>query len=465
MGFGKEDGPLRVAVEEQLRKILSSEEFRTAEKGMKFLRIVVEGTLNEKELAEKDIGPQLFDNFEPEDSSLRVNANGWRKKLLEYYKGAGARDLVIIEIPKGAYRAKFSYNRHSWPVYLMARANALARALNFDLKNGSLSVLYEAIKIDAHFGTAFADLVEHWVLLAIMRRVTGLFHRVVDDERTMKIVFEKSFEEFPESARIWLARGAWLAMGRRWAGAEFCFKKALEIDRVKTLGSVWFGFFLLLMGEKEAALKIAEVNAFEQTGRDDLMLAYGFFLYMSRDFTEARNVLSLMTGMGSDTMQDVRNVLLGLILLAEEHYILAASCFVISSRANREEAVELFGEEPNDAEWPHRYLGMIIYCFVMAGKDDLITQYVEVLGKQKHIPPLQRMFLHAAGGNGKHAITALRASCLQGDLISCALHLWPFLDAYRDHPRFVRLMERLELPPEGLILRWREIRKDAGKAG
>src|SRR5579871_5915495 len=43
-----------------------------------------------------------------EENRVRVDAGRLRMKLLAYYKNEGSSDPIVIEIPKGAYRATFS---------------------------------------------------------------------------------------------------------------------------------------------------------------------------------------------------------------------------------------------------------------------------------------------------------------------------------------------------------------------
>ena len=99
----------REEVETQLGKILSSPQFSQAGRLSRFLRFVVEraqsgdaGTLKEYL-----IGVEVFDrgkDFDPRiDPIVRTQAAKVRSKLLEYYAGEGARDPIVISIPKGGY--------------------------------------------------------------------------------------------------------------------------------------------------------------------------------------------------------------------------------------------------------------------------------------------------------------------------------------------------------------------------
>jgi TolB-like protein/Tfp pilus assembly protein PilF len=100
-------------VRAELEKILASSGFRNADRMARFLRFVVERTLDGKldDLKEYSIGMEVFDrgaSFDPRlDPVVRVEARRLRKKIEEYYEGEGARAPVRIELPKGGYAVEF----------------------------------------------------------------------------------------------------------------------------------------------------------------------------------------------------------------------------------------------------------------------------------------------------------------------------------------------------------------------
>jgi hypothetical protein len=96
-------------VKAQLENILSSSELRSAPSLQRFLRHVVVETLAGRgdSLKEYSIGSSVFSrgaDFNPRiDPIVRVQARNVRVRLDQYYAGPGARDAVIIELPKGTY--------------------------------------------------------------------------------------------------------------------------------------------------------------------------------------------------------------------------------------------------------------------------------------------------------------------------------------------------------------------------
>ena len=101
------------AVRAQLERILASPGFANADRLSRFLRFVVERTLDGEgdQLKEYRLGTEVFDrpsDYDPRlDSIVRVEARRLRSKLAEYYEGPGRRDPTVIRVEKGGYVATF----------------------------------------------------------------------------------------------------------------------------------------------------------------------------------------------------------------------------------------------------------------------------------------------------------------------------------------------------------------------
>lgn len=97
----------------QLERILASAPFANSIRSQRFLRYVVESSLKSEEdpLKEYAIAIEVFDrdpSYDPSiDATVRVEAGRLRSRLRDYYRDADPNDRVVIEIPKGAYRASF----------------------------------------------------------------------------------------------------------------------------------------------------------------------------------------------------------------------------------------------------------------------------------------------------------------------------------------------------------------------
>ena len=108
-----DDRPTSEAIKLQLERILQSAEFRASDKQRKFLRFVVNETLEDRALQLKGytIAVAVYgrsDDFDPQvDPIVRVEAGRLRRALEHYYLTAGRNDPVQIEIPKGGYVPTF----------------------------------------------------------------------------------------------------------------------------------------------------------------------------------------------------------------------------------------------------------------------------------------------------------------------------------------------------------------------
>lgn len=97
----------------ELGKVLSSTIFSTADRMTRFLRFVVEETLEGRgdNLNELLLGMTVYDRdgkFDPRvDSIVRVDAGRLRAKLTQFYASEGANSLIRIDVPKGSYKAAF----------------------------------------------------------------------------------------------------------------------------------------------------------------------------------------------------------------------------------------------------------------------------------------------------------------------------------------------------------------------
>ena len=104
-----------------LAKVLASTGLVNSARLSKFVQLAVEQTLagQAERLKEFAIGQDVFDrgpDFDPRnDSIVRVEALRLRRKLAEYYDGAGCEDPVVISFQPGSYVPKFVRRHHLEP--------------------------------------------------------------------------------------------------------------------------------------------------------------------------------------------------------------------------------------------------------------------------------------------------------------------------------------------------------------
>jgi Tol biopolymer transport system component len=110
--------PSNTAIRTELTKILSSASFASSPRMHRFLKYVVETTLEGKGdlIKEYVIALEVFDKsdaYDPrEDSTVRTEASKLRARLSRYYENEGQEDPVIISVPKGGYVPAFQSRRN-----------------------------------------------------------------------------------------------------------------------------------------------------------------------------------------------------------------------------------------------------------------------------------------------------------------------------------------------------------------
>ncbi len=93
-----------------LDKIITSNSFGNSPTYSNLLRYLVKCTMENDIPKEAEIASQIFGkkDFDPSESTLiRVNVYNLRKKLKIYYQNEGAKDKIILRIPKGRYGVSF----------------------------------------------------------------------------------------------------------------------------------------------------------------------------------------------------------------------------------------------------------------------------------------------------------------------------------------------------------------------
>lgn len=111
--------PSASEIRRQLARILSSSAFEHAERLSRFLRFVVEETLEGRDEQIKGyvLALEVFDrpdSFDPRlDSIVRVEACRLRAKIKSYYENDGQNDPVVIQILPGSYIPTFRTRERS----------------------------------------------------------------------------------------------------------------------------------------------------------------------------------------------------------------------------------------------------------------------------------------------------------------------------------------------------------------
>jgi hypothetical protein len=99
-------------VREELEKILASPAFVRNERLGRFLRFIVEHSLQGgPQIKESTVGVEVFGrkaDYDPKiDSVVRTEAARLRNRLADYYRAHEGFDTLVIEVPKGGYTPVF----------------------------------------------------------------------------------------------------------------------------------------------------------------------------------------------------------------------------------------------------------------------------------------------------------------------------------------------------------------------
>jgi Tol biopolymer transport system component len=122
------------AVRNQLEHILASPVFAKSPRMRRFLKFVVEETLNGRSdrIKEYAIALEVFDKnekYDPQaDSTVRTEASKLRTRLTRYYESEGREDTVVISIPKGSYIPVFDVRPNKRTVPATTNALPFGRA-------------------------------------------------------------------------------------------------------------------------------------------------------------------------------------------------------------------------------------------------------------------------------------------------------------------------------------------------
>src|SRR5215469_10535895 len=140
------------AVRAQLGKILSSPVFVNSPRMTRFLRFVVETTLDGKSESIKEyvIAIEVFEkaeDYDPQtDSTVRTEASKLRSRLARYYDTEGRDDLIGITIPKGSYVPQFQ-QRNDRTTPLSPATSATGTQPEFPWLRASAIVLATALAV------------------------------------------------------------------------------------------------------------------------------------------------------------------------------------------------------------------------------------------------------------------------------------------------------------------------------
>lgn len=455
-------GEERVAFERQLERILASPGFAQNERLSRFLRFVVERRLEgrEAELKESVIGIEVFgrrpDYNTKRDAIVRTEATRLRARLAEYYANGGARDALVIELPKGGYvplirRADVPPNPRTtarWRLTVLLAGLALASLILFglallairksvsagtkpsrgrsyeiseayglylrargayhpgrEIPDAGVDIYQEAITKDPTFAPAYAGLAAAYAFAS--SRPIGV--RDYDPEK-MRRVAEKAIQLNPSLGQARDAMGIVYARLGQWTQSEQSFHRAIELDPKAAAAHVDFAMNLLLP-TGWISLALNQIRLAEQSDplSPDVQEAYAYILISAGEFDQAEEHCR-KSGSPAECLGRIR---LG--------------------QGRIDEAIQILAEAPNQ-----RFLG---YAYGRAGR----RKQAEKLAASSP-GALQQVLIYAGLTDKERTLQALDRMTELGPVRVGRTLTFPELSLIRGDPRVRALRKKVGLP-------------------
>ena len=487
----------------QLDRMLSSRVFATRSTLSRFLRHIVSETIrarttnDDSQLREHTIGFELLDNYDANNGAVRTNVTLLRQQIKKYYIELGLDDLVKIDVPVGGYRASFQYNRAS-SADTLYRQGCLLKGGYADgfFDHPSLRHFVDAVNKDPNHALAYVAVGEAEFYQAVYRRRMLATSPAVMGEQAA----QEAIRLQPELWRAHMLQAAVHCCRYEWQKAEVAFAEAIRIAPIKAREHPFYTAYLLATGNHEEALTIVEAVAKERPESVDSQVTLALFLYVTRQYDRADDILETLVRFARDKWLAVG--IQGLVMKARWN---GGGKHRFYSRQLKRSLLALWPKldeiNDEDSETNPDYSGDIlfpgIFCLLHsplgvtlppdaiidpedpllegAKFEDLVVDarlrrfvakallsharalkheatdsrdwWIRMFGltlKYWTIP--QVALAQMAMGKPDDAIAELRRAQEEGDPFTVWLHLWPVLDPLREHPEFQSLIADMNLP-------------------
>ena len=446
-------------VRRQLDRILESPGFARNARLTRFLRFVVEGSLEgrDQELKESILAVRIFGRppgYDPKrDAVVRTEAGRLRARLGEYYLVQGKHDELVIELPKGGYVPVFRprapleargrlngglpwswlgvgiavvlvgtisgwwWMRHgngalsrqrryeaseAYSIYRRARA---AYHPGREIADAEVDLYQQAIDKDSMFAPGYAGLAVAYAF-ASSRPIGERKNSLVK----MQVAAQRAIQLDPLMAEGQDAMGIVYARLGEWDRSEQSFRRAIELDPKRSVTRLDYAMNLLLpLGWISNALQQLRMAEVSDPLSADVHDVFSYILISAERFDEA-----------------------------EEHCkksITSAECLPrIRMGQNRiEEAIQMLTVAPNA-----RYLG---YAYGRAGRRAEAEKFAVISPGA-----LQQVLIYAGLGDKDHTFAALDRMTELGPVRVGRTLTFPELNLIRSDPRVKTLRKKVGLP-------------------
>jgi TolB-like protein/Tfp pilus assembly protein PilF len=216
-----------------------------------------------------------------------------------------------------------------------------------------------------------------------------------------------------------------------WPSAARSLERALQLNPRYSVARQWHSWFLIAMGQREAALAEGRVAIELDPASVSIRRSMGWLHYYARQPEESLEHLRRALAMNPTAEENHR--LLGLSYLQLGLYDEAAAAFKESIALSESPALATAG------------LGVVAAARGRAADARDILAHLMEESTQRYISPIAYAMIHTALGDADEAFHWLDRAYDERRGWLCYLKVEPLLDGLRSDPRFARLRERMRL--------------------
>jgi serine/threonine-protein kinase len=285
----------------------------------------------------------------------------------------------------------------------------------------------QAIAEDADYALAYTGLADSYALQVDYRGAPvreGLERAKVEARRALEL--DESLAEAHTSLG-WVT----FVYDWDWTGAGRELDRALALNPRYSVARQWHSWFLIAMGQREAALAEGRLAIELDPASVSIRRSMGWLHYYARQPEEALEHLRRALAMNPTAEENHR--LLGLAYLQLGQYDEAAAAFKESIALSENSALATAG------------IGAVAAARGRHAEARAVLVELTERASGRYISPVAFAMVHAALGESDEAFTWLDRAYDERRGWLCYLKVEPLLDGLRGDPRFARLLERMRL--------------------
>ncbi len=216
-----------------------------------------------------------------------------------------------------------------------------------------------------------------------------------------------------------------------WAGAARSFERALELNPRYSVARQWHSWFLIAMGQRDAALAEGRLAIELDPASVSIRRSMGWLYYYARQPEGALEHLRRALAMNPTAEENHR--LLGLTYLQLGQHDEAAAAFKESIALSDSPALATAG------------LGAVAAARGRHAEARSVLSDLAEQSARRYVSPVAYATVYAALGDADAAFTWIDQAYEERRGWLCYLKVEPLLDTFRSDPRFARIMERMRL--------------------